>query len=205
VNGRRQQRSISPAGHVCAEQGAREHRAASEVAWPVVLAQARDGLVGDRRRSAASRWRAAVSKSRRRCSGGSATHGVQPVQQIGAKRLAATSSARSGWWRPAPARRHGGPRLPTGRTSWSSEAQQRRPQVQRHRAPQQQRPPSALAIMSALLPPRAGEGAALVTEQFAFDERIGNGAAVDWYEGLRRPAAQVMERARERLRAPVSP
>jgi hypothetical protein len=41
---------------------------------------------------------------------------------------------------------------------------------------------------------RSGEAAALVTEQLRFDQRRGNGAAVDRDEGLLAPAAQLVNR-----------
>jgi hypothetical protein len=47
----------------------------------------------------------------------------------------------------------------------------------------------------------AGEGAFLVAEQFRFEDRFGQGAAIDGHEGMVAPAAEVVQAARDEFLA----
>src|SRR5690606_4057378 len=51
------------------------------------------------------------------------------------------------------------------------------------------------------LPDRAGEGAALVAEEFRFEQGFGNRGAIDGHEAVLAPARQLVQSARENLLA----
>ena len=107
-----------------------------------------------------------------------------------------TSTCRSAW-------------LPSGRNVWSCEDAQQLGLQRRRSSPISSRnrvPPCACLEQAGLRARRAGEGAALVAEELALEQRLGNGAAVDATNGRsRRGLRSWIARATSSLPVPVSP